>query len=201
MMRPTLLLAAALLVRGAAPRRRGLRWAVSAAKPGIDDFLLHGNNGSWANTSLSVTAATLGIDAGFMPSGAALVINRSGHLVEAYPCTLNASRFAKYNKAGMFATVDIGPASNSREASCPDGATTNAVGLNCSDPPRSDQQNCVTPGALCRAALARKGSFSADVLDYLLRHDLDGVNLDWEDQYGNDMACFRELWMYLHRGP
>ena len=105
----------------AAARRRGLRWAVSYAHPGIDDFLLHDNNASWANTSLSVTAATVGIDQCCMPSSAALVINRSGHLVEAYPCTLNASRFAKYRAAGMFATVDIGAATDSHEASCPDG--------------------------------------------------------------------------------
>ena len=177
--------------------QRGLRWAVSAANPGIDDFLLHGNNGSWANTSLSVTNATVGIDAGFMPCGAALVINRSGHLLESYPCTLNATRFAKWRAAGMFATVDIGPAHGCHESSCPDRNLTIAAGLNCSNPPRPDQHNCVTPGDLCRAALARKGDFSAELLDYLLSHDLDGVTLDWENPYGNDMPCFRELWMHV----
>eukprot|EP01043_Picozoa_sp_COSAG02_P055487 COSAG02_NODE_6437_length_3569_cov_1.906916_4_plen_416_part_00 len=178
-------------------RRRGLRWAVSAANAGIDDFLLHDNNVSWANTSLSVTNATLGIDAGFMPSGAALVINRSGHLFESYPCTLNASRFAKWRAAGMFATVDIGPADDSHERSCPDSKLTIAAGLNCSNPPRSDEHSCVTPGDLCRAALARKEDFSAELLDYLLRHDLSGITVDWENPYGNDMPCFRELWMHV----
>jgi hypothetical protein len=196
-----LLLAATVLLASKAavapPSRRGLRWAVSAAKPGIDDFLLHDNNGSWANTSLSVTNATLGIDAGFMPSGAALVINRSGHLFESYPCTLNASRFAKYRAAGMFATVDVGPADDSHERSCPDMNLTVAAGLNCSNPPRPNEHNCVTPGDLCRAALARKEDFSAELLDYLLRHDLSGVTIDWENPYGNDMPCFRELWMHV----
>ena len=35
------------------------------------------------------------------------------------------------------------------------------------------------------------------MLSFLLSHDLDGVNLDWEDQYGNDMDCFHELWMHV----
>ena len=137
-----------------------------------------------------------------MPASDALVINRTGHLVTAYPCTINASRFAPYRLANMSVFIDIGAATGTAEESC--GAAAGpfpVLGLNCSNPPQPNahppQTDCVTPADLCYAALARKEDFGQEVLSFLVSHDLQGISLDWEDSYGNDMRCFRALWMHV----
>ena len=97
------------------PPRRGLRWAVSAVAP-TESFLLRGNPAHWANSSLSVTAATGGLLQCCFAASSGLVVNRSGHLVTAYP-GFDAA-FAPFRSAGMRVDVDIGAATGTSEGGC-----------------------------------------------------------------------------------
>jgi len=55
----------------------------------------------------------------------------------------------------------------------------------------------VTAAAVCMAALERKESYVAQLVDIAGRERLSGFTLDWEDGTGNDVACFNTLWGYV----
>ena len=82
--------------------QRGIRWAVnepSAAAP----WLLHNATG-WANTSRSVSSATIGIVV--MP---VFAINITGHIVTAYPDKLLDRSLDAYAAAGHDIVLNVGP--------------------------------------------------------------------------------------------
>ena len=95
--------------------------------------------------------------------------------------------------------IDIDPAEGEHERS---NATVGqpggpAIGLNCSNPPTATQKNCVTPGDICSAALARKDDFAAEVLAFVLSRNVSGISIDWEYAYGNNQSCMVSLFSFV----
>ena len=175
-MRMLLPLLLCLLRPAASPA--GLWWSVSTlARDGVEDFLLGANPRHWANSSLSLAGFTAGILQ--QPS---LAINRSGHLVVAYPSKLTS--FAPYIAAGYEVFIDVGPGMGEQE----EGVPRPTLGLNCSAYPTPAQIKkgcgagagagccarptgcCVTPGDLACAAFGRKEELAQGLLAFLVEH-------------------------------
>ena len=185
--------------RSAAPRQvRGLRWAVnepSAARP----WLVDGATG-WANTSQSVSAATIGIVV--QP---VLAIDTSGQLVPYYPDKLHDGSLDAYAAAGLEIILDVGPwvGSAGGFVDRSGGYTGPALeGLNCSSLVMQAEalaKHCVLPDQIIRAALARKEAFAADMLAVLVRYKATGFSTDWETSYGNNQTNAAALWGYVKR--
>eukprot|EP01046_Picozoa_sp_COSAG06_P003188 COSAG06_NODE_120_length_23106_cov_18.311862_30_plen_384_part_00 len=166
--------------------KRGVFWAVGRDSPSAVDFLLGNNTRHWANTSLPVSEMTRGI----LQCCNSVAINRSGHLLADYHNAtqgqLRPGAFAPFRQRDVDVFVDI-------------GAAEGAGGLNCSNVPQSGSPNstCVTPAQICQAALLRKEAFAAEVLALTMDHNLSGVTVDWEYQYGNNQTCFAALWRHV----
>lgn len=172
-----------------AAARRGVYWGIAAADQGTVSFLLGPNPAHWGNSSLPVSDITKGV----VHCCSALVINRTGHLLVAYPDQVKPGAYSPFAAKGVETFVTIAAAEGSFEP----GTEAPALGLNCSNPPAAGEENCVTPADLCHAALGRKEAFAAEVLAMTLKHNLSGVSVDWEYGYGNDIKCFAALWAYV----
>jgi hypothetical protein len=182
--------------------KRGIQWAVgTVGQGGLADpapFLLGPNPHKWGNTSLSVSDITTGI----LQCCSGMVINISGHLLEAYPSQTGLHQYNAYAEAGMAVFIDIDPAEGEHERA---NATVGepggpVIGLNCSNPPAAAEKkrgHCVTPADICSAALARKEAFAGEVLAFVLSRNVTGVSVDWEYAYGNNQTCFAALWAHV----
>ena len=172
-----LLLAAASRPSGTSATR-GIRWAVNEPAA-VAPWLLHG--AAWANSSRSVSSATVGIVV--LP---VFSVNTSGMITASYPDKLLDGSLSAYATAGHDIILDIGPWVGTVGGFVDRSggyAGPTLAGLNCSSlttQKEAAEKNCVTPDSIIRAALARKEAFAAEFLALLKESGATGFGTDWE---------------------
>jgi len=133
----------------------------------IVDFVLGNNSRGWANSTVDISAHTRTVYQ--CCNGFLLGIDGKQEYLHENRTTNNSWGQAAYVAAGRPVVVNIDPATN---------ATVSAA-------------------AVCRATLARKEAYAAELLAIAQKEHIAGYITDWEDATGNDMGCFNALFGYV----